>query len=156
MYHVYVFYSLEDRKTFVGFSNDLASLLAINHCCSSKEVALPSRHRVLLHVERYETKKSASIRERELKTVEGKEFIRRLIDRKFGLQHCWSVRYREVFVSCDSISPLSVVLLRRIKALLTTLKSWCFVPTLQGPFKTLFCKFLISMIDWFVIVSKMV
>lgn len=84
MYHVYVLYSIEHRKAIVGYSNDLASLLSINHSSSTKEHVLPYRSCVLLHVERYESKKSASNRERELKSTQGRDFVRRLIHRKFG------------------------------------------------------------------------
>lgn len=84
MYHVYVLYCIEHRKTFVGYSNDLAAVLAIIHARSPKEAVSPHRSNILLHVERYETKKSASNREKELKSVQGREFIRRLVDRKFG------------------------------------------------------------------------
>ena len=86
MYHVYVLYCIEHRKTVVGYSNDLASVLSIVHSHLPREPALPYRNHVLLHVERYETKKSACNRERELKSVQGKDFIRRLVNRKFGLQ----------------------------------------------------------------------
>jgi putative endonuclease len=82
MYHVYVLYCIEHRKASIGFSNDLASLLSSRHSRPKKDQAMPKRSWVLLHVERFETKKSAVNRERELKSCSGREFINRLIKRK--------------------------------------------------------------------------
>jgi len=41
----------------------------------------------LLHTEGFETKKQAALRERELKTGKGREFIRRLVNEKYGAKN---------------------------------------------------------------------
>jgi predicted GIY-YIG superfamily endonuclease len=84
MYHVYVLYCNEHRKAAIGYSKDLASLLATYHSRPLKGQIMSKRSWVLLHVERFETKKSACSRENELKSCQGREFINHLIKRKFG------------------------------------------------------------------------
>lgn len=83
MYYVYVLYNVEHQKTYVGYTSDLASRLASHNSLATKGYTLRYRPWVLLHVEKFLTKKSAITRENELKSGKGREFIKGLINQKY-------------------------------------------------------------------------
>jgi len=87
LYYVYVLFSIERRKTSVGRTSDLGSRMLSHNFLSTKGYTLRFIPWVLLHTEGFETKKQAALRERELKTGKGREFIRRLVNEKYGAKN---------------------------------------------------------------------
>jgi putative endonuclease len=83
MYYVYVLYRVEHHKTCVGFTSDLASQLASHNSLATRGYTVGYRPWVLLYAERFETRKSAIVRERELKSSKGRELIKSLISQKY-------------------------------------------------------------------------
>jgi putative endonuclease len=80
MYYVYVLYSTEHGRTHVEYARDPATRIAFYN-----ESSTPERRWSLLHVERFETKKYAMLRERELKSNKGQEWIKALVNQKYHL-----------------------------------------------------------------------
>lgn len=83
MYYVYVLFNAEHKMAFVGYSRDLASRLQSLNSLRSKDHSGGYRPWALLHVEKFVTKKSAMLREKELESGQGREFINRLIQRRY-------------------------------------------------------------------------
>jgi putative endonuclease len=80
MFTVYVLYSREHNKIYVGYTSDLNSRLDSHNIYSTKGYTVKYRPWNLIHQEHFETKKEAIMREKQLKSAKGREFIWRLID----------------------------------------------------------------------------
>lgn len=85
MYYVYILYNTEHRKADVGYTSDLASRI-VSYNSKAQSCEQGYRRWILLHVEKYLTKKSAVLREKELKSGKGRELIRCFINQKYGCQ----------------------------------------------------------------------
>jgi len=82
MYYVYVLFSVEHGKTYVGFSNNLISLFTYNSD-TTKDHLRRYRTWALLHVEKFLARRSAVLREKELRSRSGRAFIKQLIHHKY-------------------------------------------------------------------------
>jgi putative endonuclease len=79
MFYVYLLYSSTFNKTYVGFTSDLESrLMAHNHV---KNKGWTKRYQPweVIYTEKFETKQAAMLREKELKTSKGRDFIAQLL-----------------------------------------------------------------------------
>ena len=79
MFHVYVLHSAHTGKIYIGFTSNIeARLIAHNHP-SNKGWTRSFMPWKLIHSEVYETKKDAMVREKQLKSARGREFIYSII-----------------------------------------------------------------------------
>jgi putative endonuclease len=70
MHFVYILYSLKDHKLYKGYTSNIQNRLAKHNSGGSKS----NSHRrpfVLIHIEQFENKTDALVREKYLKTLEG-------------------------------------------------------------------------------------
>ena len=79
MFTVYILYSSDNNKTYVGFTSDLEARLKTHNELGTKGWTIKYRPWILIHTEKFECKKKAMDREKYLKTGVGREFIRNLI-----------------------------------------------------------------------------
>ena len=79
MYTTYVLYSEKYDKIYVGFTSDLERRLLSHNELSRKGWTVRFRPWRLLYKEEYERKSDAMRRERELKSYQGRQFIRQLL-----------------------------------------------------------------------------
>jgi len=79
MYSVYVLYSRKFDKIYVGYTSDLEQRLISHNELSAKGWTPKYRSWELVYVEEFPDKKSAMKRERELKSHQGRDFIRNII-----------------------------------------------------------------------------
>jgi len=77
-FHVYVLYSPDHNKIYVGYSGSLESRLASHNDLATKGWTVKFRPWELIHTEEFETKGEAMVREKQLKSGQGREFIRRI------------------------------------------------------------------------------
>ena len=80
MFTVYVLFSREHNKIYVGYTSDLNSRLDSHNIYSTKGYTVKYRPWILIHQEHFDTKREATMREKQLKSAKGREFIWRLID----------------------------------------------------------------------------
>ena len=78
-YTVYVLYSDQYDKIYVGYTSDLESRLRSHNELSIKGWTIKFRPWNLVHYEMFESKTLALNRERELKSYQGRLFIRKVI-----------------------------------------------------------------------------
>ena len=79
-YTVYVLYSRAYKKFYIGYTSNLKHRLRSHNELSTKGWTVRYRPWELVYQERFETKSGAMLRERELKSSRGRDFIWRLID----------------------------------------------------------------------------
>jgi len=79
MFTVYVLYSGRFDKIYVGFTSNLSARLAAHNELATKGWTIKFRPWKLVHTEIFEMKKDAMRREKELKTVKGRDWIWKLI-----------------------------------------------------------------------------
>ena len=95
MYAVYVLYSIEWEKIYVGYtSNLIARFHSHNHLGSG----WTKRYRpwMVVHLEFFKTKTDARKREKELKSHQGREFIRRKIIQEWGTSRAHIRRWPDI------------------------------------------------------------
>jgi putative endonuclease len=80
MYTVYVLYSPNHHKIYIGYTSDLDSRLASHNHLATKGWTIRFRPWTLVYTETFATKTLAMKRERELKTYQGRQFIWHRID----------------------------------------------------------------------------
>ena len=78
MYFVYIIYSQKLNKYYIGFTADINDRLA-KHNCKSKGFSNLGRPWQLVYSERFDTKKEAMSREKQLKSWKNRERIEALI-----------------------------------------------------------------------------
>ena len=79
MFTVYVLYSPEFKKIYIGFTSDIeARLIAHNHA-ANKGWTSKFKPWELLYTENFKTKAEAMNREKQLKSAKGREFIHKTI-----------------------------------------------------------------------------
>ncbi|WP_296705599.1 GIY-YIG nuclease family protein [Algoriphagus sp.] len=76
---VYVLFSKTTGKTYTGMTSDLITRFHFHNFKSTKGYTLRYRPWVVIHVEFFDTKKDALIREKELKSGKGREWIKKNI-----------------------------------------------------------------------------
>ncbi len=75
MFTVYVLYSENFDKIYIGFTSDLKNRLLSHNHLATKGFTIRYRLWTLIHSEEFDTKKEAMSREKELKTATGRKFI---------------------------------------------------------------------------------
>ena len=76
-FYVYVLYSTEHDKIYIGFTSDLPSRLKSHNELAIKGYTLKYRPWSLIHTELFASKMLAMKREKQLKSAKGREFIRK-------------------------------------------------------------------------------
>jgi putative endonuclease len=75
MYIVYVLYSVKHNKIYVGFTSNLEQRILSHNELGKKGWTIKFRPWQLIHTEKFETKRQALLREKELKSGKGREWI---------------------------------------------------------------------------------
>jgi putative endonuclease len=83
MYTVFVLYSSQFDKIYVGFTNNLDNRFKSHNELGNKGWTIKFRPWVIIHTENFDTKSDAMRREKQLKSAMGRTFIRELIQQKF-------------------------------------------------------------------------
>ena len=79
MFTVYVLYSENSNKLYIGYTADLKQRLLSHNKLAKKGWTVKHRPWKLIYSERFSDKSSAMKRERELKSHKGRDFLRTLI-----------------------------------------------------------------------------
>lgn len=83
MYHTYALYNREKNKIYIGQTNDLENRLKRhNGELSAKRGSYTKINKgnwEIIYQEKFETRSGAIVREKELKSYKGRQFIRGLI-----------------------------------------------------------------------------
>lgn len=79
MFTVYVLYSEKYNKIYIGFTSDIEKRMLSNNTLGTKGWTIKFRPWTLVYTEKYQTKKEAMSREKQLKPAKGREFIRSFI-----------------------------------------------------------------------------
>jgi len=82
MFTVYVLYSQRFDKTYVGFTSDIDKRLFAHNHPSNKGWTKSFQPWKIIYTEAFETKAEAMIREKQLKSSRGREFIKKYISSK--------------------------------------------------------------------------
>ncbi len=80
MFFVYVLYSVNFKKTYVGFTSDLDSRVKAHNHQANKGWTKRFMPWECIYFEEFHTKSQAMKREMELKTGKGRDFIKSLIN----------------------------------------------------------------------------
>ena len=80
MFIVYVLYSKEYNKIYIGFTSNLEQRLLSHNSLGKKGWTIKFRPWHLVYKEEFITKPDAMKREKELKTAKGREFIWSIIN----------------------------------------------------------------------------
>ena len=79
---VYVLYSEKFNKIYIGYTNNLEQRFLSHNELGKKGWTIKFRPWQIIHSEKFENKERAMIREKELKSAKGREFVRLLIKNK--------------------------------------------------------------------------
>ncbi|MBC8054129.1 MAG: GIY-YIG nuclease family protein [Sphingobacteriaceae bacterium] len=79
MFTVYVLYSTVYKKIYINHTADLENRLRSHNALATKEHPIQYRTWELFYFEEYVTKEEALVREEELKTKEGREYLWEMI-----------------------------------------------------------------------------
>ena len=79
MFTVYVLHSLTFDRIYVGYSSDIEKRLFAHNHASNKGWTKRFQPWKIVYTEEYEKKEDAMIREKQLKSSKGREFIRQNI-----------------------------------------------------------------------------
>ena len=75
MFIVYVLYSEQHNKIYVGFTSNLEQRFISHNELGKKGWTIKFRHWIIVHQESFDSKSDAMKREKELKTAAGRSFI---------------------------------------------------------------------------------
>ena len=75
MYHVYVLYSSTFNKIYIGFTSDLDNRMLSHNELSNKGYTVRYRPWTIAFTEKFDTKKEAMNREKQLKSGQGRAWI---------------------------------------------------------------------------------
>ena len=81
MYAVYILYSQELNKFYIGFTGDAVHIRLAKHLAHHKGFTSKAKDWKIVHVENYENKQEAMMREKQLKNWKSKTRIQELINR---------------------------------------------------------------------------
>ena len=79
MYTVYALYSPTYKKIYIGFTSDIDERLKSHNSLATKGYTVKYRPWKLVYSEPLDSKKQAMIREKELKSAQGRAFIWNII-----------------------------------------------------------------------------
>ena len=80
MYTTYVLYSEKYDKIYIGFTSNLKQRLISHNKLATKGWTIKFRPWKVIYYEMHETKQEAMKREKQLKSYQGRKFIRNLIN----------------------------------------------------------------------------
>ena len=78
-YHVYLLYAPDFDQIYVGFSTNVQGRLLSHNVFAKKGWTIRYRPWILVHTEAFATRKEAILREKQLKSAKGREWIRKNI-----------------------------------------------------------------------------
>ena len=78
MFWVYVLHSISFDKIYIGFTSDLVARLNSHNELATKGWTVKFRPWILVLSQQFATKAEAMKQEKELKSVKGREFIRKI------------------------------------------------------------------------------
>ncbi len=78
MFYVYVLYSVDYQRIYIGFTSNIESRLFAHNHPSNKGWTKNFQPWNILYTEQYENKSDAMKREKQLKSAKGREFIKNL------------------------------------------------------------------------------
>ena len=78
---VYILYSKDYNKTYVGFTSNLIERFKSHNYLSKKGYTIKYRPWKVIHVEFFTTKSEALVREKILKSGKGRDFIKEIISK---------------------------------------------------------------------------
>jgi len=78
MFYVYVLYSVDYQRIYIGFTSNIESRLFAHNHPSNKGWTKNFQPWKILYTEQYENKSDAMKREKQLKSAKGREFIKNL------------------------------------------------------------------------------
>ncbi len=78
---VYILFSEEHNKTYVGYTSNLIERFKSHNCLSKKGFTIKFRPWIVIHVEFFTTKSEALKREKLFKTGKGRELIKEFISK---------------------------------------------------------------------------
>ena len=81
MFTTYVLHSETHDKIYIGFTSNLEQRLLSHNQLATKGWTIKFRPWELIYKEEFETKSQAMKREQELKSFQGRQFIRSLIEK---------------------------------------------------------------------------
>ena len=84
MFTVYVLYSQKHDQIYIGYTSDLDNRLLSHNELATKGHTIKFRPWAIAYTEEYLTKLEALKRESQLKTANGRAFVRSIIRKKFG------------------------------------------------------------------------
>ena len=80
MFTTYVIYSVKYDKIYIGYTSNLQQRLLSHNELATKGWTIKFRPWKLIYKEEYESKSEAMKREKQLKSYQGRMFIRRIIN----------------------------------------------------------------------------
>ena len=84
IFTVYVLFSASFNKIYVGYTSNLDQRLLSHNVLATKGYTVKFRPWMLLHSEQFYSKADALKREKELKSAQGRRFIRDLIEKQYN------------------------------------------------------------------------
>ena len=82
MFTVYVLYSGQFDKIYIGYSSDPENRLVSHNHTKNKGWTKRYQPWIIIHTESFETKSEAMTREKQLKSARGRKFIRETFHKK--------------------------------------------------------------------------
>ena len=76
MFTVYILYSEKHRKTYVGYTSNLIERYKSHNSLATKGYTIKFRPWKVIHIEIFENKTEAMIREKQLKVGKGRQWIK--------------------------------------------------------------------------------
>ncbi|HEX8024391.1 GIY-YIG nuclease family protein [Mucilaginibacter sp.] len=84
MFTVYVLYSPAFNQIYIGYTSDLDNRFLSHNELATKGHTIKYRPWIIAYTEEFPTKSEALIREKQLKSSNGRQFIRKIIAGKFN------------------------------------------------------------------------
>ncbi|MCH2451020.1 MAG: GIY-YIG nuclease family protein [Gracilimonas sp.] len=84
MFTVYALYSPSHQKIYIGYTSNLEQRLLSHNSLGKKGWTIKYRPWKLAYTEEFETKKEAMLREKQLKSAKGREYIWEVVKEKFN------------------------------------------------------------------------
>ena len=95
-YVVYCLWSLKFDKIYIGYSGNLIERIKSHNSLSTSGYTLRYRPWIVIHVEFFNNKREAMIREKYLKTSRGRAFVRQLIEAYHEMFRYMAAFFRQV------------------------------------------------------------
>ena len=83
MFTVYVLFSIRYNKIYIGYTGDLEQRLLSHNELGKKGWTIKYRPWTLIYTENFETKQQALLKEKQLKSGKGREWIKNELLKKF-------------------------------------------------------------------------